>query len=79
VASVVAGLTLTINITNKVIPHKLELFSLKVIEIFDVAEEDNVKGAYKITVKLMLLIAYISYENNIVHGIDLQLTRYTNI
>jgi hypothetical protein len=77
VASVVAGLT--INITNKVIPHKLELFSLKVIAIFDVAEEDNVKGAYKITVKLMLLIAYISYENNIVHGIDLQLTRYTNI
>jgi hypothetical protein len=70
---------LTINITNKVIPHKLELFSLKVIAIFDVAEEDNVKGAYKITVKLMLLIAYISYENNIVHGIDLQLTRYTNI
>jgi hypothetical protein len=56
VASVVAGLT--INITNKVIPHKLELFSLKVIEIFDVAEEDNVKGAYKITVKLMLPIAY---------------------
>jgi hypothetical protein len=77
VASVVAGLT--INITNKVIPHKLELFSLKVIAIFDVAEEDNVKGAYKITVKLMLLIAYISYENNIVHGIDFQLTRYTNI
>jgi hypothetical protein len=56
VASVVAGLT--INITNKVIPHKLELFSLKVIAIFDVAEEDNVKGAYKITVKLMLPIAY---------------------